>query len=230
MRAVVRGGGEILITLGAILLLFVAYQLWFTTWQANRAAAANVSEIQQSWSDPDPQSIAAKGPDPAPVTEQPPVGTPFALMTVPRLGENINNKPLLQGVGFDELAQGLGHYPETAMPGQEGNFAVAGHRITLGEPLRYVETLEVGDNVYVETETYWYTYRLTRTEIVLPDAVWTITPDPFDTNAEPPARMITLTTCHPTFGNSHRWIWWGELVESTPKGDGAKAPEMKVNG
>ncbi len=151
-------------------------------------------------------------------------------MTIPRLGANVDDKPVLSGVGLDELAQGLGHYPDSAMPGQEGNFAVAGHRITLGEPLRYVENLEVGDNVYVETETYWYTYRLNRTEIVLPDAVWTVSPDPFETRSDPLQRLITLTTCHPTFGNSHRWIWWGELVESTPKSPGVQAPEMVVNG
>jgi sortase A len=211
-----------------VLLLFVGYQLWWTTWQANRAAERNVAEIQQSWTAPEPKSVAAR--PPAEVTEPPPVGTPFALMTIPRLGANVDGKPVLHGVGLDELAQGLGHYPGTAMPGQEGNFAVAGHRITLGEPLRYVENLEVGDNVYVETETYWYTYKLTRTEIVLPDEVWTVSPDPFQANADPPQRLITLTTCHPTFGNSHRWIWWGELAEATPKAANTQAPEMVVNG
>lgn len=229
MRTVVRGIGEILITLGVILLLFVGYQLWWTTWQANQAAERNVAEIQRSWTDPEPKSVAGRTPAAAEITAPPAIGTPFALMTIPRLGDNMNAKPVLQGVGLDELAQGVGHYPDSAMPGQPGNFAVAAHRITLGEPLRYVETLEVGDNVYVETASYWYTYRLTRTEIVLPDAVWTVSPDPFGENASPPKRLITLTTCHPTFGNSHRWIWWGELVASAAKGSEAP-PEMKVNG
>lgn len=231
MRTALRGFGEVLITLGAVLLLFVAYEVWWTTFLANRAAERNVAEIQQTWGDPEPRSVAGLTPvaAPAEVTTPPAIGTPFALMTIPRLGDNMNNKPVLQGVGLDELAQGVGHYPDTALPGQPGNFAVAAHRITLGEPLRYVETLEVGDNVYVETETYWYTYRLIQTQIVLPDEVWTVGPNPLvDDPAAPPRKLITLTTCHPTFGNSHRWIWWGELATATPKTQ--PAPTKVVNG
>lgn len=231
MRTALRGVGEVLITLGAVLLLFVVYEVWWTTLLANRAAERNAAEIAEAWADPEPRSIAGRaGATALPeVTTPPEVGTPFALMTIPRLGENMDGKPVLQGVGLDELAQGVGHYPESAMPGQAGNFAVAAHRITLGEPLRYVENLEVGDNVYVETETYWYTYRLIETEIVLPDAVWTVSPNPLDDDpAAAPRKLITLTTCHPTFGNSHRWIWWGELVQAAPKSDGA--PVKVVNG
>lgn len=228
MRTALRGIGELLITLGAVLLLFVIYEVWWTTLVANRAAAANVAEIEQAWSVPDPKAQPGTPTALPEVTTPPAMGTPFALMTIPRLGDNMNNKPVLQGVGLDELAQGVGHYSETALPGQQGNFAVAAHRITLGEPLRYVETLEVGDNVYVETETYWYTYRLTKTEIVLPDDVWTVSPDPFKEGPDKPRKLITLTTCHPTYGNSNRWIWWGELVKATPKTEAA--PTMVVNG
>lgn len=228
MRTVIRGTGEVLITVGLVLLLFVGYQLWWTTWQANRAAERNVAVIEESWATPAPRAIVATDAPPPELTEPPPIGTPFALMTVPRLGANMDAKPVLHGVGLDELAQGMGHYPDSALPGQPGNFAVAGHRITLGEPLRHVDTLEVGDNVYVETQDYWYTYRLTRDEIVLPDAVWTVSPDPFGAGIDPPASIITLTTCHPTFGNSHRWVWWGDLVETQAKVDGA--PQMEVNG
>lgn len=230
MRTALRGVGEVLITLGAVLLLFVVYEVWWTTLLANRAADRNVAAIEEAWADPEPRSVAGRtgAPTPPEVTTPPAIGTPFALMTIPRLGENMDNKPVLQGVGLDELAQGVGHYPESALPGQPGNFAVAAHRITLGEPLRYVENLEVGDNVYVETETYWYTYRLIKTQIVLPDEVWTVSPKPLGEDPAAPRSLITLTTCHPTFGNSHRWIWWGELVKASPKADGA--PTKVVNG
>ena len=232
MRTALRGVGEVLITLGAVLLLFVVYEVWWTTLIANRAAERNVAEIQQNWGDADPRPTPGGGVKPVAgpeVTTPPEIGTPFALMTIPRLGQNMDNKPVLQGVGLDELAQGVGHYPDSALPGQPGNFAVAAHRITLGEPLRYVENLEEGDNVYVETETYWYTYRLIKTQIVLPDEVWTVSANPLgDDPAAPPRKLITLTTCHPTFGNSHRWIWWGELVTATPKSEAA--PNKVVNG
>lgn len=223
MRTALRWTGEILITLGVVLLLFVVYEVWWTTLVADRASNRNVTAIQEAWSAPDPKPAPAAPPE---VTEQPPMGTPFALMTIPRLGDNMNNKPVLQGATLDQLAQGMGHYPESAMPGQVGNFAVAGHRITLGEPMRYVDTLQVGDNVYVETKTYWYHYRLTKTQIVDPSAVWTVSPDPFGSGGE--HRLITLTTCEPLWGNSSRWIWWGELVGKQPKTQGT--PTMVVNG
>lgn len=223
MRTAVRGIGEVMITLGLVLLLFLVYQLWWTTVLAHRAAARNTATIQRSWNPP--ASPAAVLPE---LTEPPGIGQGFALMTIPRLGDNMNNEPVLQGVDFDQLAQGVGHYPDTALPGQVGNFAVAAHRITLGEPLRNVDQLQPGDNVYVETENWWYTYRLDRTKLVAPTDVWTINPNPFPEEPLPSDRIITLTTCHPLFGNSQRWIWWGYLVKAQPKSAGA--PAKVVNG
>jgi sortase A len=223
VRSLVRGIGEVLVTAGAVALLFLVYQLWWTTLLSNREAARNADEITQSWTAPNPALEL-----PPELTEEPAEGTGFALMTIPRLGNNMNAKPVLQGVGLDVLAEGLGHYPTTAMPGQPGNFAVAGHRISYGEPFRNVPELQIGDNVYVETETYWYTYRLAKSEIVLPDAIWAVQPEPFGPELPLGDRLVTLTTCEPLYGNSHRWIWWGELVETMPKVEGA--PTMTVSG
>lgn len=223
MAKLLRGAGEILITVGAIALLFLVYQLWWTSVLADRQAARNADEIVQEWSQP----ATLLDDVPPELTEAPAEGAGFALLTVPRLGDNMDAKPVLEGVSLDVLAQGMGHYPDSAMPGQVGNFAVAGHRITYGEPLRNVDTLQVGDNAYVETRDYWYTYRLTKSEIVLPDATWTIEPEPFGPDTDLSDRLITLTTCEPLYGNSHRWIWWGELVETTPKVKGS--PTMTVS-
>lgn len=222
MAKLLRVAGEVFITIGAIALLFLVYQLWWTSVVADRQAARNAESIVQDW-----QSGVTSEEPPSEDIPPPAEGTGFALLTVPRLGANMDQKPVLQGVSLDVLAQGMGHYPESAMPGQAGNFAVAGHRITYGEPLRHVDTLQVGDNVYVETKDFWYTYRLAKSEIVLPDATWTITPQPFGSETDLGDRLITLTTCEPLYGNSHRWIWWGELVETTPKTEGA--PTMSVS-
>ena len=223
MRSLVRGIGEVLITVGAVALLFLVYQLWWTTLLANREAARNADEITQSWTAQNPAVEL-----PPELTTEPADGVGFALMTIPRLGDNLKAKPVLQGVSLEVLAEGLGHYPATAMPGQPGNFAVAGHRISYGEPFRNVPELQIGDNVYVETENYWYTYRLAKSEIVLPDATWTVQPDPFGPESTLGDRLVTLTTCEPLYGNSHRWIWWGELVNTTAKTEGA--PTMTVSG
>lgn len=222
MRSLVRGVGELLITLGVVALLFIAYQLWWTTVVSNREAARNAEEITRSWT---PTPTVDLPPE---LTQAPADGVGFALMTIPRLGDNVKSKPVLQGVSLEVLAEGLGHYPTSAMPGQPGNFAVAGHRISYGEPFRNVPELQIGDNVYVETENYWYTYRLAKSEIVLPDAIWTVEPEPFGPETNLNDRLVTLTTCEPLYGNSHRWIWWGELVNTTPKIEGA--PTMTVSG
>jgi sortase A len=222
VRSLVRGLGELLITLGAVALLFIAYQLWWTTFLSNREAARNAEEITRSWTAASPAVL------PPELTEQPAEGVGFALMTIPRLGDNVKSKPVLQGVTLEVLAEGLGHYPTSAMPGQPGNFAIAGHRISYGEPFRNVPELQIGDNVYVETENYWYTYRLAKSEIVLPDATWTVQPEPFGPENALGSKLLTLTTCEPLYGNSHRWIWWGELVNTMPKIEGS--PTMTVNG
>lgn len=222
MRALTRGIGEVLITAGLVALLFLVYQLWWTTVLSNREAARNADEITQSW---ESESLAPLPPE---LNQEPADGTGFALMTIPRLGDNVKAKPVLQGVSLEVLAEGIGHYPTTAMPGQPGNFAVAGHRISYGEPFRNVPELQIGDNVYVETANYWYTYRLAKSEIVLPDAAWVVQPQPFGADTALGDRLVTLTTCEPLYGNSHRWIWWGELVDTIPKAEGA--PTMTVSG
>ena len=173
MRTFIRGLGEVMITVGAILLLFVGYQLVWTNFQANQAAAAQVSDIRAGW-----KSVVG-APE---LTEQPVEGQGFALMTIPRLGDDVKSEPVIQGVTLDILAEGIGHYIGTAMPGQVGNFAVAAHRATHGEPFRFIDTIQVGDNVYVETDNYWYSYRLARQRIVTPTDTWVIKPQPFDRN------------------------------------------------
>ena len=125
------------------------------------------------------------------------------------------------------LAEGIGHYPGTAMPGQVGNFATAAHRATHGEPLRYVDQLQVGDNVYVQTQGYWYTYKLVRTQIVSPADTWSISPQPFDVPLAS-NRLLTLTTCNPRWASYERWIWWGTLSSKQPRTQGP--PRMVVNG
>lgn len=222
MRSIVRGIGELLITLGLVALLFIAYQLWWTTVVSNRDAARKAEEITQSWT---PSPAIELPPE---LTEQPAEGVGFALMTIPRLGDNVKGKPVLQGVSLEVLAEGIGHYPTSALPGQVGNFAVAAHRISYGEPFRNVPDLQIGDNVYVETQNYWYTYRLAKSEIVLPDAVWTVEPQPFGPENPLGDRLVTLTTCEPLYGNSHRWVWWGQLVDTMPKVEGS--PTMTVSG
>jgi len=193
------------------MLLFVAYQLWWTNVvaaQRTEQAAQRAEQLIDS-----PQAPAWTG-------GQPPTGTAFALMYIPRLRDRVWRLPVIQGVGVDQLAAGVGHYPKTAMPGQVGNFAVAGHRATHGEPFAEFDRLKDGDKVYLKTRDTWYVYQLYRDKIVAPIENWVISPQPFGDQPGTNQRLITLTTCNPRWASWQRWAYWGELVESKKRSAG----------
>jgi sortase A len=212
--------GEVLITLGVVILLFVAYQLMWTNVTAQRAADQVASDLQDSWSRPSGPTGEATTPEADKDTPQarPEIGDAFALMYIPRLSDKVWGTPVLESVELPDLARGIGHYPDSQLPGEKGNFAVAAHRATNGEPFRDIDRLQVGDQVYVETQDAWYEYTLRRDQIVTPQDTWVIDPVPGDPGATPTDRLLTLTTCNPRWGSTTRWIWWGDLTASYDKG------------
>ena len=129
-RLVVRSIGELLVTAGLVLLLFVTYQLFWTNFEAHRAQGAVTDQIRDSWDRP--AGRTSTGEDLAEPVETD-FGEGFAFLHIPRLGDDFS-VPILEGVDLEFLAKGVGHYPQTALPGRVGNFAVAGHRATNGEP------------------------------------------------------------------------------------------------
>ena len=206
--------GEVLITAGVLVLLFVVYQLVWTNVVADRAAQANVDALEQTWQGDGPPGAEYD----VPIKD----GEPFAILHVPRLGADYR-VPIVQGVTLDDLAAGVGHYPETALPGQVGNFAVAGHRATNGEPFAYLDRLQRGDAVVVETRTTWYTYEVVDELVVAPTQVDVILPVPGQPGAEPTERLMTLTTCNPRWASYERLIFHAQLVDQQPKEDGRPA-------
>ncbi|MCZ3386403.1 MAG: class E sortase [Actinomycetia bacterium] len=217
MNAVRRGAGvvgELLITAGVVVLLFVGYQLVWTNVQADRAADAKSDALERTWegqaSDAAEFDLPLKN------------GDAFALLRIPRLGDNYR-VPVLEGVSLEVLAKGVGHYPETALPGEIGNFSVAGHRATNGEPFAYLDQLETGDDVVVETGTMWHTYEVFKEYIVAPTQVGVILPVPNEPDAVPRKELLTLTTCNPRWDSYERLIIHAKLVESLPKGEGRPA-------
>ena len=210
VRVVSRTLGEVLLTAGVVVLLFVAYQLVWTNVEADRAAQAHTSDLVQRWqNDPTKQEFDL------PLAS----GEPFALMYIPRLGARFET-PVLEGVRLDYLAQGVGHYPGTALPGEVGNFAVAGHRATNGEPFAELDRVQVGDQVVVETATTWYTYTVYQTQIVPPTQVDVILPVPGQPHATPHKKLLTLTTCNPRWASYERLVVHAELTSQQPKSMG----------
>ncbi|KJY43957.1 sortase [Streptomyces sp. NRRL B-1568] len=147
-------------------------------------------------------------------------GAPFAVMYVPRFGDGWA-KPVLQGTGTELLKKGLGHYEHTAELGGTGNFAVAGHRRTYGDPFKDLDELRPGDTVVLTDGTTWFTYRVdTRPYRTLPGDTSVIDPVPAASGYREPGRYLTLTTCDPEWGHSHRLIVWAHLETTRPAAEG----------
>lgn len=146
----------------------------------------------------------------------------YAVLSIPRLSLRV---PVAEGVSkADVLNKGyVGHYKGTQQPGQAGNFALAGHRNTHGEPFRYLPRLRRGDTITVETRTAVYTYTVDRT---LPQTSsrdgGVIRPVPRSTvrpsyGYSQPGYYITLTTCTPEYTSRYRMAVWGKLTAMRPR-------------
>lgn len=216
VRGGVHGLGELCITLGVVLLLFVAWQLWWTDIAAGQTQRALTHQLEQQWQGPPRVS----GKVPATTLKEIPMGDAFALIRIPRFGHDYV-RPILQGVSLDILDRGVGHYPQSVNPGEVGNFAVAGHRVTYAKPFNQIAELKPGDAVVVETRDTWYVYRVQRHTIVTPDRVDVVAPVPERPGAKPTARMMTMTACHPEFSARERYVVFSVLDKVVPKTGGA---------
>ncbi|MGI9645975.1 MAG: sortase [Ilumatobacteraceae bacterium] len=116
-------------------------------------------------------------------------------ITIPRLGVDA---PLLEGIRLPTLDRGPGHWPGTAMPGENGNVVVDGHRTSHGAPFRDLDQLVPGDLVVFDTAGGIDEYVVTGTQVVEPDALWIVEP-----TDQPTA---TLFACHPLGSTSHRIV------------------------
>ncbi len=225
--------GELLITGGLLLFAFLAWQLWWTDVAGNTAQAQVVADL--GWQPPPAataSSTAPAGPLVArPRRDAPPAAVPepahattFATLQVPRW-DGEPERPISQGVDNATVLNvlGIGHYPDTAMPGDVGNFAIAGHRTTFGKPFNRIQELQAGDALVVRTEQDWYVYRVSSTQIVRPADTAVIAQVPGDPVATPTQRMITLTTCHPLYSARERYIVHGILDYWAPVSDGTPA-------
>ncbi len=201
--------GGVLILAGLVVLSYVGWQFFGTTWVSERRHAEAVKQLEKGW-------------DTGEATVKTGHGTADSIIRIPRFGDDYA-VPVLEGTSDDALASGFGHFDGTAKPGAVGNFALAGHRVTHGEPLRDMPDLEVGDTVIVETAKKTFTYEMvTDGDALTVDftASWVL--DPVPTNPEkggvqppqdPDQRLLTLTTCSELFHTDNRLIAFAVLVD-----------------
>ena len=229
LRWVVRTLGELFITLGLLVLLFVSWQLWWTDVTANRDQAATIQTLEKEFRPPALPAHRAADPvaDPLATLTKVPFGQAFAIIRIPRFGADYA-RPVLQGTDHDTLTQGIGHYSGTAFPGQVGNFAVAGHRTTYGKPFSNIDLLQKGDIIVVETKTRYLVYAVDRHVIVTPDQVEVIAPVPQQPGARPKQAWLTMTACHPRYSASQRYIVFARLLKAIPRAAGLPASFMAV--
>jgi sortase A len=193
--------GSLLTTAGIVVLLFTAYELWGTSLPAGNAQRGLDRQLQRQWA----AGPAAPAAPASSAGIRAGYGQPFAVLTIPRLGPSYR-KVILEGIGTTDLQKGPGHYPGTAMPGQVGDFAVAGHRTTYGAPFADLDRLRPGDSIDVEVHDATYVYSVTASEIVRPSDVGVVAPDPDHAGVAPTRRMLTFTTCHPKYSANKRLV------------------------
>jgi sortase A len=213
LRSAARTAGEVCITLGLVVLLFAAYEVWGKTAIVDAHQNDLDKQLAQQW-DGSSAGLGSAGGPKAPAAP----GNGIARLYIPRLGKQW---VVVQGVTQWDIRYAPGHYPDTAMPGQIGNFSVAGHRT----PAIFwdLDRLRVGDMIGVQTKDTWYVYRVTQTEIVSPHAIQVVAPVPDRPGVKPTRAMITLTTCNPKWDNYQRLIVHGELLRKQPAAQGRPA-------
>ena len=214
MRRTLQWTGEIIITIGVILALFVVYLLWWTGVQtagAQRGLAAELDRAAQTAVIAPDGAAGALLVDPAPAV--PAVGKPYVQIRIPALGADWS-WIVVEGVDLPQLALGPGHYPGTAGPGEVGNFSVAGHRAGHAAPFENLDRLKAGDAVTFSVGDRHWSYRVERSFLTEPTDIGVIEPVPEQPNAVPTERLMTLTTCDPKYGvRFQRLIVVGTLIE-----------------
>ena len=139
-------------------------------------------------------------------------GDALARLEIPRIGRS---DIVVAGVKTGDLKRGPGHFPDTPLPGQLGNAAIAGHRTTYGAPFFNVDDLEIGDPIIATTLNGTFTYRVTGTQVVESNRYDVVA------TSDPSRATLTLISCEPKYTAQKRIVVFSELVssESAPVGE-----------
>ncbi|WP_329292471.1 class E sortase [Streptomyces pseudovenezuelae] len=200
--------GELLITAGLVLGLFVVYSLWWTNVVADRAADKQADKVRDAWTERTtggPGALDTKN------------GIGFLHVPAMRNGEVLVEKGTSTKILNDGVA---GYYTDpvkATLPttGKKGNFALAAHRDGHGAKFHNIDKVKKGDPIVFETKDAWYVYKV---YAVLPETskynVEVLGQVPKESGKKKAGHYITLTTCTPVYTSRYRYVVWGELVRT----------------
>ncbi|MFC5434796.1 class E sortase [Microbacterium suwonense] len=229
--------GELLLTAGVLVLLFVVWQMWVGDIIIDAQKNAEGAEVVQQWAQ-------APVPEPPPLVEEPDGTTyyeppilphpadaeKFAVMRIPRFGDDYI-KDIAGGTTrartLDHI--GIGLYTQSKMPGEVGNFALAAHRTTWGKPFNKIDKLRLNDAIVIETPDGWYTYRFRTLEYVKPTRVDVLLDVPQMPELQTGERYITMTACSPLYSLAERIVAYGVFEGFQPRSEGPPASLAHVD-
>ncbi|MFL5999028.1 MAG: class E sortase [Streptomyces sp.] len=200
--------GELLITAGLVLGLFVVYSLWWTNVVADRAADKQADKVRDSWTERTtggPGALDTKN------------GIGFLHVPAMKNGEVLVEKGTATKILNDGVA---GYYTDpvkATLPtsGKKGNFSLAAHRDGHGAKFHNIDKVKKGDPIVFETKDEWYVYKV---YAVLPETskynVKVLGQIPEESGKKKAGHYITLTTCTPVYTSRYRYVVWGELVRT----------------
>ena len=212
--------GELLITAGLVLGLFVAYSLWWTNVVADRAAGQQADKVREDWAHGrgGPGALDTKN------------GIGFLHVPAMRNGEVLVEKGTSNKILNDGVA---GYYTDpvkATLPtsDKKGNFSLAAHRDGHGAKFHNIHKLAEGDPIVFETKDKWFVYKVYD---ILPETskfnVKVLSQVPKESGRKKPGHYITLTTCTPVYTSTYRYIVWGEL-ERVEKVDAERTPPKEL--
>lgn len=216
--------GELLLTGGVFIGLFLVWQLWYTNIEAaeNNRVAAQV--LEEQFTPPVKEKVVEetkRHTDAPPVVQARGLYQPYAKLYIPKWGKDYM-VTIAEGLDYTAvLNHGLvGHYPDSNAIGELGNAGLAAHRMTRGAVFQYIEDLQPGDEVIVESENAWIVYKVTSSEVVTPDQGEVLYPVPHELGATPERSLLTLTTCHPLMSTRERYVVYSEFSYWIDRADG----------
>jgi len=220
LRTTVRGLGETLVTLGAIVLLYAAYEVFGVSQVINNEQESLSGDLENIWEgEPDGEGV-----DGAPVPE---LGDAFARMWAPDV--RAESWTLVEGTEPADIEYAPGRFMEGAYPGEQGNFTLAGHNVPA--IFSEIRTLKAGDKVVIETKENFYVYEVQGDEVVNETEVDITAPVPGEPGVEPGDEdyWLTLFTCHPRWDNYERYVVYSQLVDTIERDPAGDLPDAAID-